>query len=171
MITTKLKERHQGIKKCQTTKPSIKEPRTHARAEAKDHFIDSHNNNSMPGYTQNHPSHKTPTSTPTHSSPSTPYSPPKISSLFSTTNCTISFLLATSLISLSTLRSRMIVGANTTATFLGVMRLTDAFETTRARWKMRNSRTSRWMGGRREKVLRRWAQRAGVSDSGIAGGC
>lgn len=48
-----------------------------------------------------------------------PYSVAKISLLCSTMNCTARFLACMSVISLSRLWSRMILGANTTAKFFG----------------------------------------------------
>jgi len=62
---------------------------------------------------------------------------PNILSPFSTNHMTASFFILVSLSSRLTLSGRMIVGANTTATFMLVMRLSFSCSTTRARCPMR----------------------------------
>lgn len=113
-----------------------------------------------------------------------PQSVAKISELCSTMNCTARFLECMSVISLSRLWSRMIVGANTTAKFLGdiwkdcqflptpqpspdvwknLTKFSRSRLATRARWNIRNSRVSRCFGGSRFTVFWRWAHRSAVS--------
>lgn len=108
-----------------------------------------------------------------------------MSLLCSTMNCTAKFFACMSVISRSMLWSRIMVGAKTTAKFLGDIYTNQmlavpvciliyprlVFPTkfslsrlaTRARWNMRNSRQSRCCCGSKSTVLRRCTHRSSIS--------